>query len=178
MATALPRRGSLVGRRSGEPAPRSRMRPDEKGPMPGNSSSSANASCSGRDLRYAASSFCSAASRPRRRRYSTLRAVSPGKASSVFSFCGPGKACCLTPWISTVGPSSSGHAVLDPGRLHDPDALSDERPRRCLVRRKEANGPQARVPRLKLCHHGVPLARPRGTRCRPRPARVCAPPAS
>ena len=106
IATAFLRRGSLVGMRSGAPAPRSRMRPAENGPMPGNSSSRASASRSGRDLRCAASSFSSVASRARRRRYSIFGGVRPGKSSSVSSFSGPGKACSLTPWTSTVGPSS------------------------------------------------------------------------
>src|SRR5215213_4067985 len=49
------------------------------------------------------------------------------------------------------------HAVLDPGRLDDLDALADDRPRRGLVRREEANRPQARVPCLQPSYHRVPL---------------------
>ncbi len=74
--------------------------------MPGNFSSCASASRSGRHLRYAASNFSSAASRPSWRRYSTFRAVSPGKLSRAANLFGPGKACSLRPWTSTVGPSS------------------------------------------------------------------------
>jgi hypothetical protein len=50
------------------------------------------------------------------------------------------------------------HALFDPGRLHDPDPVPDQRPGRRLVRREEPHRPQPRPAPLQLPDHRVALA--------------------
>ncbi len=48
------------------------------------------------------------------------------------------------------------HPLLDPGRLHDPDPVPDQRPGRRLVRREEPDRPQPRPARLQPSDDRVP----------------------
>jgi hypothetical protein len=49
----------------------------------------------------------------------------------------------------------TGHPLLDPGRLHDPDPVADQREGGRLVRRAEPDRPQPRPARLQPADHGV-----------------------